>query len=170
MAIEKTGYEEYLRTSQQDFESRWENVKELVSDGSRRPPTEQISYSVIVAEEQARESQTDSLLLDDGFIPASSAAVEAAVELATKRQAEAEDRKVHPMFRRQSSVSSSGSRSASVVPEEKPKKRSRTGVVGSRSTKRVKGVKEEVIELVDSDDDAEEAPAQRNGDLDDKSE
>jgi superfamily I DNA/RNA helicase len=30
MIIEKTGYEEYLRTSQQDFDSRWENVQELV--------------------------------------------------------------------------------------------------------------------------------------------
>lgn len=30
MAIEKTGYEEYLRASQQDFDSRWENVQELV--------------------------------------------------------------------------------------------------------------------------------------------
>lgn len=31
MAIEKTGYEEYLRVSQPDFDSRWENVQELVS-------------------------------------------------------------------------------------------------------------------------------------------
>lgn len=31
LIIEKTGYEEYLRTSQQDFDQRWENVQELVS-------------------------------------------------------------------------------------------------------------------------------------------
>lgn len=31
MAIDKTGYEEYLRTSQEDWEGRWENVQELAS-------------------------------------------------------------------------------------------------------------------------------------------
>lgn len=31
LVLEKTGYEDYLRTSQQDFDSRLENVKELVS-------------------------------------------------------------------------------------------------------------------------------------------
>lgn len=31
MIIEKTGYEEHLRKTQQDFDSRWENVQELVS-------------------------------------------------------------------------------------------------------------------------------------------
>ena len=30
MIIEKTSYEEYLRASQPDFDSRWENVQELV--------------------------------------------------------------------------------------------------------------------------------------------
>jgi DNA helicase-2/ATP-dependent DNA helicase PcrA len=31
MMIEKTGYEEHLRKTQQDFDSRWENVQELAS-------------------------------------------------------------------------------------------------------------------------------------------
>lgn len=31
MIIEKVNYEDYLRTSQPDWDSRWENVKELVS-------------------------------------------------------------------------------------------------------------------------------------------
>jgi superfamily I DNA/RNA helicase len=31
LILEKTGYEDYLRTSQQDFDQRWENVQELVS-------------------------------------------------------------------------------------------------------------------------------------------
>ena len=31
MIIEKTVYEEYIRSSQQDFDSRWEHVKELVN-------------------------------------------------------------------------------------------------------------------------------------------
>jgi DNA helicase-2/ATP-dependent DNA helicase PcrA len=31
LVLEKTGYEDYLRTTQQDPESRLENVKELVS-------------------------------------------------------------------------------------------------------------------------------------------
>lgn len=30
MTVERTGYEKYLRTSQQDFDSRLENVNELV--------------------------------------------------------------------------------------------------------------------------------------------
>lgn len=34
MTLEKTGYEDYLRSSQQDFDSRWENVQELVRDRS----------------------------------------------------------------------------------------------------------------------------------------
>lgn len=31
LAIKKTEYEEYLRSSQPDYEQRWENVQELVS-------------------------------------------------------------------------------------------------------------------------------------------
>ena len=31
LVIEKTGYEQYLRNSQPDADSRWENVQELVS-------------------------------------------------------------------------------------------------------------------------------------------
>ena len=31
MIIEKTGYEEHLRKTQSDFDSRWENVQELVN-------------------------------------------------------------------------------------------------------------------------------------------
>lgn len=30
LVLEKTGYEDYLRSTQQDFDSRWENVQELV--------------------------------------------------------------------------------------------------------------------------------------------
>jgi DNA helicase-2/ATP-dependent DNA helicase PcrA len=30
LIIEKTGYEEHLRKTQSDFDSRWENVQELV--------------------------------------------------------------------------------------------------------------------------------------------
>jgi mevalonate pyrophosphate decarboxylase len=82
----------------------------------------QISYSVVVAEEQAREAANGDLPLLDGFIPASSAAAEAAVELAIKQETEEAEKKIHPMFRRLSS-SSSRSRSSSISIEEKPRKR-----------------------------------------------
>lgn len=35
LVLEKTGYEDYLKTSQQDAEDRLENVKELVSSSDR---------------------------------------------------------------------------------------------------------------------------------------
>lgn len=40
MTLEKTGYDEYLRTSQQDFDSRLENIKELVSARSDQLPAD----------------------------------------------------------------------------------------------------------------------------------
>jgi DNA helicase-2/ATP-dependent DNA helicase PcrA len=116
---------------------------------------------VIVAEEQTREAQTDTFSPEDGFLPASSsAAVEAAVELAAKKEAEEAEKKVHPMFRRQSSNGSSRSRSASVNVEEKPKKRKRAESRQGKSHKKMKGVKEEPIEF-DSDEELleENAPS-----------
>lgn len=80
--------------------------------------------------------------------------MEAAVELAAKREAQEADKKAHPMFRRQSSVGSSRSRSASITVEEKPKKRSRPSTNEAKPAKKMKGVKEEVIEISDSEEEA----------------
>jgi len=153
LAIEKTNYEQYLRASYgPDFDSRWENVQELVGNiiDFLATTNVQISFCVVVAEEQLREANNENLA-DPGFIPASSAAAEAAVQLDMKREAEEADRKVHPMFRRTSS-SSSISRSASVAVEERPAKKRK---VSGGTMKGFKGVKEEVIEIEDSDDEIE---------------
>jgi mevalonate pyrophosphate decarboxylase len=108
-----------------------------------------ISYCVVVAEEQLRES--DNELPDPGFISASSAAAEAAVQLDMKREAEAANKQIHPMFRR-TSTSSSRSQSTSIVAEERPTKKRK---VSGGAKKGMKGVKQEVFEVEDSDDDIE---------------
>ncbi|KIR97562.1 DNA helicase II/ATP-dependent DNA helicase PcrA [Cryptococcus deuterogattii 2001/935-1] len=160
MIIEKVNYEEYLRTSQPDWDSRWENVKEL------------ISYSVTVAEEQARlsESQSGSTLEERGFMPANSAAVEALVNEAYEKgkgkevkqernlKKEKEGKRAYPMFRRRTSgnnisdqecdtsSATSRSRSGSITVNTKsilPRK-------GSVRTNETHGG---VIELLSSDDE-----------------
>jgi hypothetical protein len=174
LIIEKTGYEEHLRKTQSDFDSRWENVQELVSlqlspisfcltdlnktfhpclnlfphflfspSGDLPIPCQdvgsnlcQISYSVIVAEEQNRE--TNHEISEESFTPAS-AAMEAIANQAHKK----EDKRLHPMFRR---TSTSTSTSTNGLDDEKPRKRRKVGG----------GIKEEPIDLVDSDDDLDD--------------
>jgi hypothetical protein len=97
----------------------------------------QISYSVIVAEEQSRE--VNGQISEEGFTSAStaSAAIEAAANQTLKR--ENGDKRIHPMFRRRSGSAST----STTMDDEKPRKR-----------RKVEGkIKEEPIELVDSDDD-----------------
>ena len=118
-----------------------------------KKPYGQISYSVVVAEEQLRELANDDMPPLDGFIPASSAAVEAAVELAAKQEADEAEKKIHPMFRRGSS-SSSRSRSTSVVPEEKPRKRRKI----ARQTIDEEAV--EAVEVIEVKHEPEEANGQ----------
>ncbi|WWC87908.1 uncharacterized protein L201_002808 [Kwoniella dendrophila CBS 6074] len=134
LIIEKTGYEEYLRTSQPDFDSRWENVQEL------------ISYSVIVAEEQTRISVGDSL--DDGFIPANSAAVEAIVNRAQAEHQVKTEARLHPLFRRQSSSS------------ETSRSRSRSTSVSKGKSKTING-NDGVIEILSSDEEDIDAKPKR---------
>ncbi|WVQ93444.1 hypothetical protein IAU59_000518 [Kwoniella sp. CBS 9459] len=139
LIVEKTGYEEYLRTSQPDFDSRWENVQEL------------ISYSVTVAEEQARLASGESV--EEGFLPANSAAVEAIVNQAQLEEKVKVQERLHPMFRRQSSnlsASSDRSRSRSVS----------QGVARAKTTEGEDGV----IEVLSSDDEAE-VPVKKERDV-----
>ncbi|KAL0252323.1 hypothetical protein I308_101712 [Cryptococcus tetragattii IND107] len=160
MIIEKVNYEEYLRTSQPDWDSRWENVKEL------------ISYSVTVAEEQARlsESKSGSTREERGFMPANSAAVEAMVneaygkgkgkEVKQERnlKKEKEEKRAYPMFRRRTSGNNisdqecdtpsvtSRSRSGSVAVNTK-------GIVRRKGSVRTKETHDGVIELLSSDEE-----------------
>ncbi|OCF43356.1 DNA helicase II/ATP-dependent DNA helicase PcrA [Kwoniella heveanensis CBS 569] len=131
LIVEKTGYEEYLRTSQPDFDSRWENVQEL------------ISYSVTVAEEQARLASGEPV--EEGFLPASSAAIEAIVNRAQAEEKVKAQERLHPMFRRQSSSLSASS--------ERSRSRS-----ASKGIPKVAEGEDGVIEVLSSDDEAE-APA-----------
>jgi hypothetical protein len=86
-----------------------------------------------VAEEQNRE--TNHEISEATFIPAS-AAMEAIANQTLKKE---DNKRFHPMFRR---TSTSTSTSTTMV-EEKPRKRRKVG----------EGIKEEPIDLVDSDDD-----------------
>jgi hypothetical protein len=90
---------------------------------------------VIVAEEQNRE--TNHEISEESFVPAL-AAMEAIANQAHKK----EDKRLHPMFRR-TSTSTSTSTSTNGLDDEKPRKRRKVGG----------GIKEEPIDLVDSDDD-----------------
>ena len=111
---------------------------------------------MLVAEAQARESMQ---LAPEGvdFMPASSAAVEAMVELQLKKEHYDARKRLHPMFRRTSGTSSlseaPGSRSASMdeKPVTKGNKRKASDTKGSRKVKTE--VKEEVIEIIDSDEE-----------------
>lgn len=92
-----------------------------------------------MAEEQTRE--VNGQISEEGFVSATSAsaAIEAAANDTLKQEQGSGDKRLHPMFRRRS-----GSTSTTVtLDEEKPRKRRKTN--GK--------VKEEPIELVDSDDD-----------------
>lgn len=98
-----------------------------------------------VAEEQIREVNPDA---QPTFTSAKSAAIEAMVELEVKK----EDIQLHPIFRRSSTgTSSSGSRSTSVLDDQKVPK-----VVSSR--KRPRKIEEGIIEVLSSD---EETPVGR---------
>ncbi|AAW42599.2 ATP-dependent DNA helicase pcra, putative [Cryptococcus deneoformans JEC21] len=161
MVIEKVNYEDYLRTSQPDWDSRWENVKEL------------ISYSVTVAEEQARLSGSEYGIAPEerGFMPANSAAVEAMVNEAYERgkgkevkqdgdtRRVKEEKRVHPMFRRQASGSDKGSQGLDTSSAARSRSRSDSSAVDSKRIPRKKGsVKtnerhDGVIELLSSDEE-----------------
>jgi len=102
---------------------------------------------VTVAEEQRREVD-DDIPLDMGFTSANSAAAEAMVEHAAKIERENAEKKIHPMFRRDSR-DSSRSRSASVVEEKTPVVRAQNGKRRARMGK----VQEEAIEIDISDEE-----------------
>lgn len=110
---------------------------------------------MVVAEEQARE--IDHQISDETFIPASSAALEAAANVRFKEV----ERKVHPMFRRTSTNNSTSTEG--MDDDDKPRKRRK--VNGDRDT-RFKGIegraKKEPIDLLDSGDDLDGEPP-RNG-------
>jgi hypothetical protein len=91
---------------------------------------------------------TDEGDLDIGFQSAKSATVEAMVERTAKLEREKAEKKMHPLFRRESGESSR-SRSASIMEEKKPVVKAEKG-----QQKGWKGkVKEAVIEVDLSDDD-----------------
>lgn len=160
LVIEKTGYEDHLRKTQPDFDSRWENVQELV----RRPfpqqsaqLTGQISYSVIVAEEQFRESSGP--ISDEAFVTAASVSTTAAVEAAANQTS----KRVHPMFRRTSTNNSTSTEGLDRDhDEEKPalqaRPRKRRKADGTGTANGNGKVKEEPIDIVDSDDDLDSKP------------
>ncbi|KAL7420030.1 ATP-dependent DNA helicase srs2 [Cryptotrichosporon argae] len=79
LVIERTEYETHLRTTQEDFDQRWENVQEL------------ISYSVIVAEDQRAQEGKAAYVFDEAgdALPG------------------AEQTRLHPMFRRSVSTETS---------------------------------------------------------------
>ncbi|WVQ79155.1 hypothetical protein IAT38_001251 [Cryptococcus sp. DSM 104549] len=149
LIIEHTGYENYLCSTQPDFDSRWENVKEL------------ISYSVIVAEEQTRQVAGDPGD-EPGFMPANSATVEAMINRAQaqEQKKEKEEKRLHPMFQRTGSDSSRSqtpagrSRSASAVPAQGEKGKAKGAAAKKgKDTSKVSGAAGGVIEVLDSDDD-----------------
>lgn len=96
----------------------------------------QISYSVIVAEEQERRAEAGPEL--GSFAPAST------VPLQPKPLPKEDEVRIHPMFSRNSESLTSGASSVEVVP--KPK---------SRRKPRVK-VEDDVIELLSSGDELDE--------------
>ncbi|TXT15032.1 uncharacterized protein COLE_01225 [Cutaneotrichosporon oleaginosum] len=131
MALEKLNYEEYLRSTQQDYVERWENVQEL------------ISYSVIVAKEQSREAELD----EEGTRPEGFASAKT-FPLDAPSPSHKVEIPVHPMFRR--GDSSSRSRSSSSVPDTNQRKANRP---------RVK-VEDDIIEILSSDEEMDERPPQ----------
>lgn len=109
---------------------------------------------MIVAEEQARE--VDHQISDESFIPASSAALEAAANIKFKE----DEKKVHPMFRRTSTNNSTSTEGMDEEEESrKPRKRRKVNGTADVKTSRVNGkVKEEPIDLLDSDEDLDRKP------------
>jgi hypothetical protein len=132
-------------------------------NGSQEADPYQITYSVTVAEEQRRDI-SDDISLEVGFQSANSAAMEAMLDLADRRDKESQDRKLHPMFRRDSG-DSSRSRSVSLIEDIKVDSRTR----GSRAKMNgVDGrVKEGAIEvdLSDGESEVRAAPTKTNGDV-----
>ena len=43
--VDGTSYEEYLKHAQKDFESRWENVQELLSFATQFQPTDDLNLN-----------------------------------------------------------------------------------------------------------------------------
>ncbi|KAI9632622.1 P-loop containing nucleoside triphosphate hydrolase protein [Dioszegia hungarica] len=136
MVVDKTDYENYLKTTQQDAEMRLENVKEL------------ISFSVTIAEEQQRQANADQD--NPSFVPASSAAMEAYVMSQVKE--EKPDLAVRPLFRRRSS-----SVSTSVAAGSKAAGKGKTAAKGKG--KKGKMREEDIFEVLSSDEEAEKGKA-----------
>ncbi|BEI85006.1 hypothetical protein CcaverHIS002_0504070 [Cutaneotrichosporon cavernicola] len=133
IAIEKLLYEEYLRSSQQDFDQRWENVQEL------------INYSVIVSEEFDKQGEAeDGVAQAEGFVSAKKMPL---VGDATSLSLDAAA-SLHPMFR--DGERSSRSRSTSLVPKNNQRRSGRA---------RVK-VEDDIIEVLSSDEDLDEPSPQ----------
>jgi hypothetical protein len=105
----------------------------------------QINYSVIVSEELSKQAEVDNeVALAEGFVSAKTVPL---VHDAPSPSLKAEV-PLHPMFRGGSS--SSRSRSASLVPETRPRKSGRS---------RVK-VEEDIIEILSSDEELDEPSPQ----------
>lgn len=137
----------------------------------------QISYSVTVAEEQARlfESKSGSTREERGFMPANSAAVEAMVNEAYEKgkgkevkqdrnlKEEKEEKRAYPMFRRQTSrnnisdqecdtsFATDGSRNGSIAVNNK-------SILRRKGSVRTKKTHDGVIELLSSDEDQDAKP------------
>lgn len=89
---------------------------------------------------------------------ASSAAAEAIVEADKRKEEEANEKKIHGMFRRRSASEGSRTRSESVTVEEqvkpgKKRKGKAAPAAKKRTTRSMKAVVEEPIEIVDSDEE-----------------
>lgn len=131
--LEKTRYEDYLRTSHQDFDQRWENVVELVRAPLLTTLTRKINYSVTVAQERERQQALNPDGMDNEFTPAS--AVVDALPVRKPKLA------VHPMFRHNPAESL----------------RSRSGSEDSKRDQKPKiKVEDDVVEILSSDDEFEE--------------
>lgn len=117
----------------------------------------QISFTVTVAEEQARQASSDA---DNPTFASALSTLSAATEAAVMVDDTVDGKPLHPMFRRMS-TSSSRSRSASLVPDPgPPKKGSSSSRANGRGRPKVDPVKEEVIEVLSSEDE-DVKPARR---------
>lgn len=105
-----------------------------------------------VAEEQSRELNGESV--EEGFQSANSAAVEAMVNQWIKAEEADNVKKLHPMFRRTSSTSTSGVDEETRFQPRKKRKADRRGTNGN--------IKEEPIDLI-SDDEEPSKRARTNG-------
>ena len=89
-------------------------------------------------------------------MPASSAAIEAMVDLAVKKEQDEAQKRLHPMFRRTSTTSSLSSAPRDRSTSAEVKSKGKRGTKRKASNKgRSKGIKEEPVEVLDSDDEPE---------------